>query len=250
MSEHRARARGGADQSEQHADRGGLAGPVLTYEPGYGPSRDAEVEPVDCEPLSEALGEAFGDDRTRLLGVGLKSQHDLLGRGCVRAHVTIKPRISSGFVDPWLVAGAGELSRADTPENMESHGSRAEPDHCPEEQLCDSPRGEWHAIRPTGYKTPIEILDALDESRSPALRALSGAHKAGGPRTLGEPHVLGQLYVTRQPTEVREGSPPSKCRKRALRRATTGGDQEGACRYPLWGGSPVGPESDRPGLAL
>jgi len=37
-----------------------------------------------------------------------------------------------------------------------------EPDLCPVE-LCDSPRVEWLAIRPTEYKTPVEILDAPEE---------------------------------------------------------------------------------------
>jgi len=74
-------------------------------------------------------------------------------------------------VDPWLIAAGGELGRAEVRDAVESHGSRTEPDHRPEEQLCDSPRVEWLAIRPTEYKTPIEIIDALARSRPLALHA-------------------------------------------------------------------------------
>jgi hypothetical protein len=60
------RPRGRGDQPQQHAQGGGLAGPVGAQEPDHRALVDLEAQVVDGDDPSEALGESVdGDDRHR-----------------------------------------------------------------------------------------------------------------------------------------------------------------------------------------
>jgi hypothetical protein len=74
-------AASGSDQSEQHADGGGLAGTVGADEPAYRAGRNAEVQTIDHRLIAESLGEPGRRDGQGGIKYGLHRVTPISGSG-------------------------------------------------------------------------------------------------------------------------------------------------------------------------